>query len=110
LTRFGRRQLVAFLRALDRHLQRPAAAVVIGGAAAAVAYDADSKTADIDVYGGMSKAISQAAEVARRESGHAIAVAAVTIADLPIRAPLRAVRGAETRRTLEPAGSERRPD
>jgi hypothetical protein len=83
LTRFDRAQLVAFLRALDRRLRRPATAVVIGGAAAAVAYDSGTKTADIDLFRGISKDILEAARMARRETGLAIAVGAAPVADLP---------------------------
>jgi hypothetical protein len=83
LTRFDRRQLVAYLRALDRHLRRPATVIVIGGAAAAVAYDSGTTTADIDLFRGMSKDILEAAQKAREETGLAIAVDAAPVADLP---------------------------
>lgn len=83
MTKFGRAQLVSFLRALDRNLLRPARAVVIGGAAAAVAYDAGTKTADVDLFTGASKDVLEAAHKARRQTGLAIAVAAAPVADLP---------------------------
>jgi hypothetical protein len=83
LTRFDRRQLIAFLRALDRHLSRRADVLVIGGAAAAVAYDSGTRTADIDLYRGISADITRAADAARRETGLAIAVSAAPVADLP---------------------------
>jgi hypothetical protein len=74
LIRFDRRQLVAFVRALDRNLEQPTTVVVIGGAAAAMAYHAGTRTADIDVWQGLSEAILQAAERARRETGLAIEI------------------------------------
>ncbi len=61
MTKFDRAQLVAFLRALDRNLGQPSRAVVIGGAVAAVAYDSGTKTADIDLFSGISKEILEAA-------------------------------------------------
>jgi hypothetical protein len=72
-----------FLHAVDRHLQRPESAVVIGGAAAAVAFHSGTKTADIDLFRGMSKQILAAAAAAREETGLAIAVGAAAVADLP---------------------------
>lgn len=83
MTRFDRAQIVAFLRALDRQLRRPAAAVVIGGAAAAVAYHSGTKTADIDLFRGLTQELLEAARKARQETGLAIAVGAAPVADLP---------------------------
>ncbi len=83
MTRFDRARLVAFLRALDRNLRAPSRAVMIGGAAAAVAYHSGTKTADIDLYSGISKEILEAAQKARWQTGLAIAVAAAPVADLP---------------------------
>jgi len=84
LIRFDRRQLVAFVRALDRNLEQPTTVVVIGGAAAAMAYHAGTRTADIDVWQGLSEAILQAAEHARRETGLAIEIGSAAVADLPL--------------------------
>jgi hypothetical protein len=83
VTRFGRAQLITFLRALDRHLRRPAKVTVIGGAAAAVAYDSGTTTADIDLFHGMSQDIAEAARGARNETRLAVAVSAAAVADLP---------------------------
>jgi len=95
LTRFDRRQLVAFVRAVDRHLARPVAVVVIGGAAAAVAYHAGTKTADIDVWQGLSNDLLEAAARARQETGLAIGIGSAAVADLPLNyeARLRPARG-----------------
>lgn len=84
MTRFDRPQLVAFVRALDRHLERPTAIVVIGGAAAALAHHAGTRTADIDVWQGLSAEILEAAARAREETGLAIDVASAAVADLPL--------------------------
>ncbi|HUG55226.1 MAG TPA: DUF6036 family nucleotidyltransferase [Vicinamibacteria bacterium] len=74
---------MAFLRAIDRNLGKPAVVMVIGGAAAAVAYHSDTRTADIDVFRGMTADLAAAAHEARRETGLAIAVSAAPVADLP---------------------------
>lgn len=86
MTRFDKAQLVAFLRALDRHLTGKVEMVVIGGAAASVAYDARTRTADIDIFrlrAGTSEQVQAAAEKARLETGLSVSVAAATVADLP---------------------------
>lgn len=46
---FDRRQLLTFLRAVDRNLESDAAVVVVGGAALSVAYGVEKRTSDIDV-------------------------------------------------------------
>lgn len=84
MTRFNRRQLVAFIRALDRNLEKPATVVVIGGAAAAVAYHAGTSTADIDLWQGISDDILEAASRARKETGLGVAIGSAAVADLPI--------------------------
>jgi hypothetical protein len=74
---------------------RPRGVVVIGGAAAAVAYDSGTKTADIDLFSGLSSDVLDAARKARVAKGLAIAVAAAPVADLPYRYEerLRPARG-----------------
>jgi hypothetical protein len=100
VTRFDRVQLVTFLRALDRHVRRPASVVVIGGAAASIAYDSGTRTADIDVWTGLSAELLDAAEEARRQTGLAIAVGSAAVADLPFNYEdrLRSARGLRLRR------------
>jgi hypothetical protein len=98
LTRFDRAQLVAFIRALDRHLRKKVRIVVIGGAAASVGYDSDVRTADIDIFTvleGPPDSLLAAAELAREETGLGVGVGAATVADLPFNyeARLRPVRG-----------------
>jgi hypothetical protein len=41
---------VAFVWAIDRHLESRASILIVGGAAAAVAYHSDVNTSDIDVF------------------------------------------------------------
>lgn len=84
MTRFDRAELLSFLRALDRNLERPTTIVLIGGAAAAIEYHAGTKTADFDVYEGLTDDVSLAAENARKETGLAIAIGTAAVADLPI--------------------------
>jgi Nucleotidyltransferase of unknown function (DUF6036) len=98
LTRFDRAQLVAFIRALDRHLRKKVRIVVIGGAAASVGYDSDTRTADIDIFTilrGSTESLAEAAELAREETGLGVGVGAATVADLPYNyeARLRPIRG-----------------
>jgi hypothetical protein len=88
LTGFDRAQLVAFIRALDRHLRRKVRIVVIGGAAASVGYDSNVRTADIDIFnvlGGSLDSLAAAADLARKETGLGVGVGAATVADLPYR-------------------------
>ncbi len=72
------------MRAVGRHLTRPTTVVVIGGAAAAIEYQSNTKTADIALLAGMSKDVQHASHSARKETGLAIAIGAVTVADLPL--------------------------
>lgn len=85
---------------MDRNLERTATATVIGGAAAAVAWDAPTTTADIDVFGRMPTALAAAARQARRQTGLAISVAEAAVADLPwdYESRLRPGRGLRLRR------------
>jgi hypothetical protein len=83
MLRFDRRQLLAFMHALDRRLPRVTEVVIIGGAAAALAHDSGTRTADIDLWQGLTSDILAAAEQARKDTGLAIAVSAAAVADLP---------------------------
>jgi hypothetical protein len=103
LTRFDRAQLVAFIRALDRHLRKKVRVVVIGGAAASVGYDSGARTADIDIFtilAGPADSLARAAELARVETGLGVGVGAATVADLPYNyeARLRPIRGLDLKK------------
>jgi hypothetical protein len=98
LTRFDRAQLVAFIRALDRHPPEKARVVVIGGAAASVGYNSNTNTADIDVLNvleGSMESLAEAADLARKETGLGVGLGAATVADLPYNYEprLRPIRG-----------------
>jgi hypothetical protein len=99
LTRFERSELIAFLRAIDRSLRRRTSIVVIGGAAAAVGYHAGVRTADIDLWQGLSNEVLEAAARARHDTGMAVAVGSAAVADLPANYEdrLRPVRGLRLR-------------
>jgi hypothetical protein len=90
--------LVAFIRAIDRNLARRVKVVMVGGAAAAVAYDAGVKTADVDIFNvveGSPKALWAAAAAARRQTALGVSVGAAPVADLPYNYEdrLKSVRG-----------------
>jgi hypothetical protein len=84
LTRFDRAQLITFIRALDAQLQRQATILVIGGAAAAVAYHSGTRTADIDVWQGLTPELLEAGAGARQATGLAVAIGSAAVADLPL--------------------------
>jgi hypothetical protein len=100
LTRFDKAELVAFIRSVDRHLTERVKVVVIGGAAAALAYDASVRTADVDIFAvvdGSPDALGTAAALARRETGLGVSVSAAAVADLPYNyeSRFKPVRGLE---------------
>lgn len=103
MTRFGRAQLVAFVRAIDRHLESRASILIVGGAAAAVAYHSDVNTSDIDVFNvvaGSSEAILKAGGEARIQTGLGIAIGGAAVAELPynFEERIRPVRGLTLKR------------
>ena len=98
MTKFDKAQLVAFIRALDRHIAARVRVVIVGGAAATVGYDSAIKTTDIGVFRvleGSPAALAKAAGLARQETGLGVSVAAATVADLPYNyeTRLKPVRG-----------------
>jgi Nucleotidyltransferase of unknown function (DUF6036) len=102
VTKFGKSDLVAFLRALGRELGSAQSIVVIGGAAAALNYDSGTKTSDVDVMTGFSAEIAAAAVEARRATGLAVAVGPVTVADPPLNYEdrLKSARGLDFKRLV----------
>jgi hypothetical protein len=103
VTRFDKAQLTAFLRAIDRNLTQKVKVVMVGGAAAAVAYDANVKTADVDIFnviGGFPEALGAAATAARQETGLGISVGAAAVVDLPYNyeARLKPIRGLQLKK------------
>lgn len=75
--------LARFLREIDRHLVKQQTIIVIGGAAAALAYQASQTTSDIDTATALDEDFLQAAELARQTTGLEIPVSYAAIADGP---------------------------
>lgn len=103
MRRFGRSELVSFVRAVDRHLEAPVEILIVGGAAASLGYDAGVHTADIDVFElrkGSAGKLGEAAESARVETGLAVSVGAAAVAQLPdeFESRLRPIRGLRLRK------------
>ncbi len=79
---FAGRDIVSFLRAVDRHLKDPFRMEVIGGAAALLSFKIESGTLDIDSTNDV-RAIEGACEAARKETGLEIPLQVVGIYDAP---------------------------
>ena len=80
---YGPAELRRFLTAVDRTLGRRADVVVIGGAAAAVAYGFAGATRDVDTWTPVGGELAAAAERARRSTGLDVPLARSTVADGP---------------------------
>ena len=76
-------ELRRFLAAMNRALERPAAVVVIGGAAAAIEYGVASGTRDIDTWTRVHEDLAVAAERARQTTGLEVPFAQSGVADGP---------------------------
>lgn len=81
--RFEAEELRRFLTAVDRHLERPAALIVIGGSACALGYGVALGTNDVDTYNSVDESLLAAAERARAETALQIPVGRSPVADLP---------------------------
>ena len=79
---FPGREIVRFLQAVDRHLDKPFRLDVIGGAAALLSFRIDSGTADIDAVNNVA-GLQKACTVARDETGLKIPLSTVGIYDGP---------------------------
>ena len=79
---FGPDEFVRFLQAVDRHLSKPRRIVVIGGAAAALAYGISRVTRDIDTIGNVAD-IADALRAARSETQLDVPFDAVGVYDAP---------------------------
>lgn len=82
MKQFAAREIVAFLRAVDAHLERPFRLDLIGGAAAALAFRTASGTLDIDAANSVA-GIERACEAARRDSHLDIPLGTAGIHDGP---------------------------
>jgi hypothetical protein len=101
--RFDRAELVSFIRAVDWHLTDNVEILIIGGAAAALGYNAGVHTADVDVFElrrGSARVLAKAAEAARQETGLAVSVGAAAVASLPdeFESRIRSVRGLQLKK------------
>ena len=76
-------ELRRFLNAVDRALEAPSEVVIIGGAAAAIAYGVASGTRDIDTWTRVRSELAAAADRARAATGLAIPLAQSGVADAP---------------------------
>lgn len=70
-------QLTHFLIETDRHLDRRCELIIVGGAAASIAYSANRTTTDIDTQNKLSEALENAFERARKETGFLVPVSYV---------------------------------
>lgn len=59
---YGRAEILDFLGRLDAKLEEPVGLVVVGGAAAVIAYGAESPTKDIDTWTNVPPAVQEAAD------------------------------------------------
>jgi hypothetical protein len=85
---FGRKEILAFVRAMDANLSHKTTLVVVGGAAAAIQYDVERPTGDIDlvhILDGSESDVDAAAKAAVEKTGMEISVsgAAAGVAILP---------------------------
>jgi len=91
-------EIVRFLQAVDRHLDKPFRLDVIGGAAALLSFRIDSGTVDIDAANNVA-GLQKACRAARDETGLAIPLSSAGIYDGPYeyerrmkRVPIRGLR------------------
>lgn len=83
MKKYGRDELVAFLRRVDAKLDEPANLIVIGGAAAMLAYGATGPTKDIDTWNNIPPAVVEAHRSVLEEDGEEVPVERAGVADLP---------------------------
>ena len=88
---YGRDQVLEFLAEIDDILAEPVALEIIGGAAALLAYGAQSATKDIDSFASIDEKIRQAAtRVAHKIPLEQGTMPSFTAARVECRAPRRA--------------------
>ena len=83
MKRYSARQLTSFLRALDDELRDPLDVILIGGSAAALAYQASRTTLDIDTWNAPFDALVQEIDRARERTGLLVPVEHAGVADAP---------------------------
>ena len=80
---YSKIELLSCLDGVDANLTDPAELIVIGGAAAAIAYDVARATRDIDTWSALDGALSNAVERALAESPLEIPVEHAAVSDAP---------------------------
>jgi len=81
--RFGREELLSFLRAVDANLGRRTEVVVIGGAVAVIQYGLATGTHDIDTWTTVPLDLENAAARARVSTGYEVPLRHSGVADGP---------------------------
>jgi len=89
---YSKQEMLRFLSAVDVNLVEPTELILIGGAAAAIAYDVTRATRDIDTWSALEGDILKAVEVARAQSCLDIPVEHAAVADAPWRFEDRLLR------------------
>jgi len=83
MRRFKASEIRKFLAVLDRELDEAAEIVMIGGAAASLAYQVERATRDIDLWSGMSEGVQTALLRAREKIKTSIPLEVAGVADAP---------------------------
>lgn len=83
MIRYPSTDIITFLAEVDRQLSEKESMIIIGGAAASLAYRARSTTSDIDTASTINKALSRALSRARKRTGFDIPVSAAGVYDAP---------------------------
>ncbi|MCK5690834.1 hypothetical protein KAI87_16250 [Myxococcota bacterium] len=83
MKKHGPSELRLFLQRLDKNLESSADVLIIGGAAAAIAYGSRLSTMDIDLWSPLSPQILQALKKISTEGGLVIPVEHAAVADAP---------------------------
>lgn len=86
MQRYDRSQVIRFLHALDFYLKEDLGVFVVGGLAAVLGYNADIKTADMDVYAltkGSDSDMKRAWHAAAKLTGINFMLGKTTVTDLP---------------------------
>jgi hypothetical protein len=82
MTQFSQDDLSRFLESLDSHLEKPKEIILIGGAAASLAYGISKTTSDIDTIDNIAD-IKEAIRLARKDTGLDVPFQEVGIWDAP---------------------------
>lgn len=79
---FGRDELTRFMKSLDKHLSGPRRVILIGGAAASLAYGITRVTTDVDTINDIGE-LEEALRLASSETGLDVPFQSVAIYDAP---------------------------